>query len=331
MNTVMIVPTGIGAEIGGHAGDANPVAKLLASVSDTLITHPNVVNASDVNEMTENTLYVEGSILDRFLEGKIELEQVKSNKILVVANAPLKSGTINAVSSGIATIGIDASILELKTPLNMIATMKNNVASGIVEGWSELIDQIKNYEFDALAIHTPITVHRDLALYYFKNGGTNPWGGVEAKASKLIANKLNKPVAHAPISTVTIDDPELFDFDEVVDPRIAPEAISLQYLHCVLKGLHKAPRIGTGMGIKDVDCLVSPINCVGRPHRACLKAGIPIIAVRENTTCLNDIMPKEFIIVDNYLEAAGIISALKAGVSLASLHRPLNLPKIIKS
>jgi hypothetical protein len=46
-NAVLLVPTGIGAEIGGHAGDATPVARLLATVCDTLITHPNVVNASD--------------------------------------------------------------------------------------------------------------------------------------------------------------------------------------------------------------------------------------------------------------------------------------------
>ena len=50
-NAVLLVPTGIGAAIGGHAGDATPVARLLASVCDTLVTHPNVVNASDINEM----------------------------------------------------------------------------------------------------------------------------------------------------------------------------------------------------------------------------------------------------------------------------------------
>ncbi|GAG26483.1 unnamed protein product, partial [marine sediment metagenome] len=53
-NVVMIVPTGIGAEIGGHAGDAAPAARLLAGACDTLITHPNVVNASDINELPEN-------------------------------------------------------------------------------------------------------------------------------------------------------------------------------------------------------------------------------------------------------------------------------------
>ncbi|MCK5642102.1 MAG: DUF3326 domain-containing protein, partial [Gammaproteobacteria bacterium] len=51
MNTVFIIPTGIGCSIGGHAGDATPAFKLIASLSDIAITHPNVVNASDINEL----------------------------------------------------------------------------------------------------------------------------------------------------------------------------------------------------------------------------------------------------------------------------------------
>src|SRR5688572_28073492 len=50
-NVILVVPTGIGAEIGGHAGDAGPVAKMLSVLCDNLILHPNVVNASDINEM----------------------------------------------------------------------------------------------------------------------------------------------------------------------------------------------------------------------------------------------------------------------------------------
>ena len=42
--TIFIVPTGIGCEVGGFAGDALPTAKLLASASGCLITHPNVMN-----------------------------------------------------------------------------------------------------------------------------------------------------------------------------------------------------------------------------------------------------------------------------------------------
>ncbi|PKU73540.1 hypothetical protein MA16_Dca008104 [Dendrobium catenatum] len=44
--TVMIVPTGVGAAIGGYAGDALPVARTLASVADCVISHPNVISQS---------------------------------------------------------------------------------------------------------------------------------------------------------------------------------------------------------------------------------------------------------------------------------------------
>ena len=68
MNIVLIIPTGIGAKIGGGCGDANPVAKLIGSVSDKLITYPNVVNGADINEMLANPLYIEVSQLDKFLD-----------------------------------------------------------------------------------------------------------------------------------------------------------------------------------------------------------------------------------------------------------------------
>ena len=279
--------------------------------------------------MTENTLYVEGSILDRFLENKIELEEIYSNKTLVAANPPLGNDTINAVSAARATIGIDAEILVLETPLKMIAKMENGVATGDVTGWKELIEQTKQFEFDALAIHTQIEVERDVELDYYTNGGVNPWGGVEAKASKLIANELNKPVAHAPIENVSPEDKELyFIFNKVIDPRLAAEAISTCYLHSVLKGLFKAPRIGNGLSARDVDFLITPINCVGRPHKACLESNIPIIAVNENKTCLNDEMSDEFIVVENYLEAVGIIQAMKIGISPKSVRRPLEYTKV---
>ncbi len=322
MNIVLIIPTGIGAKIGGHAGDANPVCKLLAALSDTLITHPNVVNASDINEMPENVFYVEGSMLDRFLAGKVFLKQPLQNKILVVSNHPVRNDTINAVSAAEVTIGIDAKILELATPLSMVASFDGGAATGDITGWQELIDQISNLQFDALAIHTPIEVPRDTALSYFRNGGVNPWGGVEAKASKLIATALNKPVAHAPLENTDPEDAELYRImDEVVDPRIAPEAISFCYLHCVLKGLNRAPRISnSGLSVDDIDVMVSPDSCFGPAHTACLKAGIPVIVVRENKTICGQTPINEFIYVGNYWEAAGVIACMKAGVDKRSVR-----------
>ena len=97
-NVVMLIPTGIGADLGGHAGDAGPVARLLAEVSDTLVLHPNVVNASDVNEMPPNSLYVEGSVVTRLLMGTAGLLPVRSNKVLVVIDEHSDKLFVNAAA-----------------------------------------------------------------------------------------------------------------------------------------------------------------------------------------------------------------------------------------
>jgi len=125
LNTVFIVPTGIGCSIGGHAGDATPAFKLIASVSDIAITHPNVVNASDINEMPSNALYVEGSILDRFLEGRFGLKRVRSNRILLVSNEN-HPDTINMMNAAKVTLGADIRHLVLDKPLEMVATKKED-------------------------------------------------------------------------------------------------------------------------------------------------------------------------------------------------------------
>jgi len=318
MNTVFIIPTGIGCKIGGHAGDATPAFKLIASVSKIAICHPNVVNASDINEMPDNTWYVEGSILDRFLEGKIYLEKPKSNKILLAVNKPVRPETINAVNAARHTIGCEIGIVELDTELQMIADITRNGATGEVIGWKELINQVSKYSFDALAIASSIGCKKDIALNYFKNGGVNPWGGVEAKASKLIANSINKPVAHAPIE---VDDPEIKYFNEVVNPRIAAEMISQTYIHCVFKGLYKAPRISNrGLHVSDIDCLITPWECFGRPHKACIENGVEILGVKENKTCLDvSLSEKDAYWVDNYIEAAGWLQSYKEGITRYSI------------
>lgn len=335
MNVVLVIPTGVGAEIGGHAGDANPVAKLLASTCDNLITHPNVVNASDINEMTDNTLYVEGSILDRFLQGEVGLEKLKygSNKILVVVNKPIKNETINSVSAARATIGANIEIMELNVPLKMIANMDGDIASGKVEGWQELVEQVNRYDFDALAIHSVIDVpdKRSAFNYLCDEQEVNPWGAVEAKASRLIATELQyKQVAHAPMENDTLK-----GFNKIVDPRKAAELVSISYLHCVLKGLHKAPSVMRHGGIKntDVNFMISPDGCWGEPHKACIDSDIPIIMVKENKTVLNNFVPEIFndliIEVNNYLEAVGVVQTYKAGVSIESVRRPLKRTEII--
>jgi hypothetical protein len=325
INVCLIAPTGIGLELGGHAGDFLPCVKLIGSCCDKLITHPNACNASDIMEMPENGLYVEGSILNRFLRGEIYLKEVFYNRILLVVNKPVDNDTINAVNAARVTIGSDIRILELNTELKMNGFFKNGKADGKVEGWLELCEQVENYDFDALAIQSSIKVDKKNKFEYLNGiGGINPWGAVEAIASKLIADKIDKPVAHSPYVNWSAGGDDLEDFNEVVDPRMSAEMVSICYLHCILKGLHKAPRINyeSGLSNNDVDFMISPINCVGDPHYACIEAGIPVIAVKENKSILKDEMPDDFIIVDNYIEAAGLLMAYKAGVSQKSVRRP---------
>lgn len=330
MNIVMIIPTGIGCEIGGHAGDATPAARLLGACCDKIILHPNVVNASDINEMPVNALYVEGSILNRFLEGDVQLEEVRSNRILLVCNKPIHAEVVNAASAARATLGIDVKVLGLDRPLEMIAKFDSEgKATGDVYGWKELCKQVYEQDFDALAISSPIQCAEDIQLKYFRGGGgVNPWGGVEAMASEMIANTLSMPVAHAPTWNNMISK-ELKEFNEVVDPRFSAEVVSFAFLHCILKGLHHAPRLGTGLSNKDVDYLVTPMGCVGRPHHACMEADIPIIAVRENKSVLNDDMPSDWIYLNTYLEVAGFLMAQNIGLSVESVRRPLNMTEVI--
>ena len=66
----MLVPTGIGASIGGYAGDAMPTARAVASVVDTLVTHPNVMNGAQMYWPESNILYTEGYALDEWAAGR---------------------------------------------------------------------------------------------------------------------------------------------------------------------------------------------------------------------------------------------------------------------
>ncbi|GAG22046.1 unnamed protein product, partial [marine sediment metagenome] len=241
MNAVMIIPTGIGCDVGGHAGDATPKARVLASACDNLLVHPNVVNASDINEQTENMWYVEGSILDRFLEGQIALEEVYSNRILLIVNKPIQNETINSINAAKNTLGSCIDVLELDTELTLKGIFTaDGRATGVMTGHEEAVQQIKNSgkNYDVIAIQTVIEVSEETSQQYLRNGGVNPWGGAEAVCSRYFSRELKVPSAHSPYESGALK-----NFNEVVDPRMAAEMVSISYLHCILKGLHKAPKI----------------------------------------------------------------------------------------
>ncbi len=328
MNIVMIVPTGVGAEIGGHAGDATPAARLLGSVCDNIILHPNVVNACDINEMPNNAIYVDGHTLDRFLEGRIGLVPVKANKILVAIDPPIKAETVNALRACEVTLGIDIKIAVLDEPFILNGYINGSgLACGYTSGGDKLVNQVQKYDFDVLAILTPIKIEKAVVDHYVKYGGSNPWGKVEALACHPISEALKCVVAHAPIDNGSLDG----HVNTICDPRMGAEFVSIASLFCVIKGLHKAPRWTenrlVGTWVSDIDLMVSPDMQFGPPHHFCEKRNVPMLFVRENKTMLPR-APDTCIKVENYIEAAGYVACLGAGINPKTVRRPLDLGNI---
>lgn len=85
----------------------------------------------------------------------------------------------------------------------------------------------------------------------------------------------------------------------------------------------------------DVSCLIIPDGCIGLPTLAAMEQGIPVIAVRENKNRMKNSLEDypfqsgKLFIVDNYLEAVGVMNALKAGVSVESIRRPLADTRVV--
>lgn len=81
----------------------------------------------------------------------------------------------------------------------------------------------------------------------------------------------------------------------------------------------------------DIDFLITPAGLFGRPHAACIKNNIPIIDVRDNkpfiTTRHRDM--GQFIAVENYLEAVGVLCAMKQGISINSVINNLTAEEIM--
>ncbi len=344
-NAVLLVPTGIGAEIGGHSGDAGPVARLLAANCDNLITHPNVVNAADINELPENALYVEGSVISRLLMGTIGLQKVRSNRVMLVvdehADKMFHELAINSASAARAALGLDCPLVVKMADGVLIRSLYagSGRASGRIEYMERLCEVLEEHKskYDAVALTSLIHVPEHFQMDYFRRDVDmiNPWGGVEAMLTHTISMLFDIPSAHSPMMTSA----EVMNLNVgVVDPRKAAEAVSSTYLHCILKGLHKSPGIVSNppihgdpglLTVGNVSCLVIPDGCVGLPTLSALEQGIPVIAVRENRNCMRNRLEDlpfargKLFIVDNYLEAVGVMTAMRAGVAVETVRRPL--------
>ncbi len=196
-----------------------------------------------------------------------------------------------------------------------------------------------------MAISSVIDVPGEFHMGYFEARGKmiNPWGGVEAMLTHALTCLYNVPTAHAPM----FESRAIANMDPgIVDPRMAAEAVSVTFLQCVLKGLHRSPRIVTDQAAmnrprvitaEDISCLVIPDGCLGLPTLAALEQGIPVIAVRENRNVMrNDLSalpwaPGQLHIVENYWEAVGVMTAMRAGIAPQSVRRPLAETEVTKA
>ncbi|MEG4145167.1 DUF3326 domain-containing protein [Microcoleus sp. Pol12B5] len=250
LTVVLIVPTGVGASIGGFAGDALPVARAIAQISDTLITHPNVLNGAQLYWPIPNALYVEGYALDKFAAGCWGLQPVHQNRIGLILDSAIEPDLqlrhLQAVDAARATLGLNITDYVLTDrPLQVELRISQSGASwGTIGNPDSLLRAaeklIKQARVEAIAVVARFPDDEgSLALENYRRGkGVDPLAGAEAVISHLVVRTFTIPCAHAPALSALPLDPHL-------SPRSAAEEIGYTFLPCVLAGLGKAPQFVT--------------------------------------------------------------------------------------
>ena len=340
--TIFIIPTGIGCEIGGFAGDALPTAKLLASASGCLITHPNVMNGGSLSEKNEEIFYVEGYSLDRFVKGEIGLKRVKKQKIGIIFDSSIDREILvrhlQVADACVATLGIDVeSYVLTKKPIG-IQIDSGSISGGLIENPDTLIEAGENLikqGITAIAIVAKFPDNLDLkdTNSYREGKGIDPIAGVEAVISHLISKYFKIPCAHAPAFSP-------IELNEKLDPRAAAEEIGYTFLPSVLIGLSKAPDLIELTNKNEVstiypsqlESIVVPSGALGgEAVLAGIERGLNIISVK-NANMVNienqKFRYKKLLEVNNYFEAAGLLLSLRKGINPKSIQRPLK--KILK-
>jgi hypothetical protein len=338
---VSIIPTGVGCSIGGYAGDAAPATRLLASTVDYLVTNPNAVNASDFIRLEDNTLYTEGYCIDLFCRGLASLYVPTRNRVGVIverASDAHLDQVFNVINAVRAVHGVDVAHCVVTERL-IGSRCRRNQAAGYVgtfdhpEVLSEACRELLAHGVDAVAVTTNVQdLPVDEFALHFAGEAPNPIGGVEAILSHFLVNRFRVPAAHAPMS----NDHALPLREAVVDARGAGERASASGLACVLVGLARAPQIvprparpfRDAVNVNNLLAVVAPASCLGGIPTLCAdRAQVPTIAVRGNESIL-DVTAKRLglrhvVEVASYAEAAGALLALRLGVSLEALARPL--------
>lgn len=346
-NAILIVPTGIGAEIGGHSGDAMLVSKLISKMVDNLITHPNVVNAADINEMEKNTIYLEGSNIEKLIMGSIGLIPNYNNRTLLLYDnnnsQKTRSLTINMASAAMITLGNEIKTLGINDPPLFNGEI-NDFASGTITNIDKLLHIIEENvdDFDNIAYHSNINISNEINDDYFTDKlSINPFGGLEAIITHTISNIFKINCAHAPIVS---EYDYINNIDEIIDPVKTPEIVTKTELFCVLKGLSRAPKIVYDKTLfnrsniitnEKISCIIIPDRCLNLSILSALEQNIKVIVVNDKTNVMNNnlnILPdkylKNIIRAKNYYEVIGILLCIKNNINYKLLSRPIIKPDL---
>ena len=356
--TVLIIPSGIGCSLGGYAGDAIPAARLLAAASGCLITHPNVMNGASLYWSDPRVHYVEGYGLDHFLTGEFLLRPVRTQQVGLLLDAgldkELRERHLQVAAACKASLGLNIGpVVTTEVPLEI---QLHKASSG--SSWGELATadsllkagkELQDAGATAIAVVTrfPDVVEQGLLDAYLRGEGIDIFAGAEAIISHLLTRFLSLPCAHAPALS-------LLPLQEVIDPRSAAEELGHTFLPCVLVGLSRAPdlvklkkedlpssfKAREFLSVAEVGALVAPEGALGSEAvLACLERNIPLIVV-SNKNVLNvssqalELKGGQFndknqvLYASNYVEAAGLILALRDGINIDSLYRPM--PNILQ-
>lgn len=293
---LMIVPTGIGASIGGYAGDASTYAQKTAK-HIPLIVNPNIVNAAVFSGITDNMLYVEGWCIEQLLKGNIGLVPSKNNKIGVIFDKSIPENilnvhlnTLNAVKTVYGTDITGYEITEEPAGVKFFTTTKG-ISSGALDNPETLVKagkKLLNSGAQALAV---VCYFEEPPEDDYENGdGVDIVGGVEAVISHYLSKKLLCPCVHAPaFEDITITDRQ-------VNAKVSAEYITPTFLPCLLFGLKNAPLIkslknnetGNCITYKNLHSVCVPYNSLGSSVVLdAVQKNIPVFAIKENSTVLN--------------------------------------------
>lgn len=312
---VFIVPTGIGASVGGYAGDASVWARRF-SEKTRLIINPNVVNAGGFSGINDRMFYVEGFSLDEFFKGSVNLLPSANNKIGILFDKAIPEDVLNVhinTMNAVKTVyGVDIIGYEItEKPVGVeFSISQDGVSAGSVLNEQTMLDSAKKLierGAEAIALVCLFDDPEDMNEAYASGEGTDPVGGVEAVLSHYISKELKIPCAHSP----AFEDYSISS--EIVNPKSSSEYITPTFLPCILLGLSQAPKIvnNRGISIKDVDFVVMPHDSLGStPVFEAVKRGIKVYAVKENCTALNitkDKISDRIIEVEDYASCLDLI------------------------